>query len=56
MEEWITMKDAAKKLKVSYYKLSQLAMTGEIETKDSLRDKRVKLVNTEQIKQKLGIV
>lgn len=55
MEEWLPMKEAAKKLKVSYYKLSQLAMTGEISTKDSLRDKRVKLVNVEQIKQILNI-
>ncbi len=56
MEEWLPMKEASKKLKVSYYKLSQLAMSGELATRDSVRDKRVKLVNVEQVKQVLGIL
>jgi hypothetical protein len=54
-QDWMSMKEAAKVLKVSYYKLSQLAMTGEIETKPSLRDKRMKMVSIKQIKEVLDI-
>ena len=52
---WIPMKDAAKELKVSQYKLSQLVMSGQLETKENIRDKRAKLINLEQAKQVLGM-
>ena len=54
-EQWVPMRDAAKILKVSYYKLSQLVTAGLIESRDNIRDKREKLVNLEQAKQVLEI-
>ena len=54
-QQWIPMKDAAKLLNVSRYKLSQLVNAGQIPTRDNIRDKREKLVDIERAKQILGI-
>jgi len=47
------MKDAAKRLKVSASKISRLASIGAIETKESIVDRRIKLVNLEEVKRLL---
>ncbi len=54
-EQWIPMRDAAKLLRVSYYKISQLVNSGDLDTRENIRDKRAKLINMEQAKRVLGI-
>ncbi len=54
-EKWIPMREAAKVLEISYYKISQLVNAGTIESKENIRDKREKLINLEQAKQVLGL-
>jgi len=53
--QWIPMREASKLLKVSFYKISQLVNSGELQSKTNIRDKREKLVNLEQAKQVLEI-
>jgi len=54
-EQWLPIKEAAKNLKVSRYKLNQLIDRGIIETKENIKDYREKLVNVVQAKQVLGV-
>lgn len=54
-EDWVAINDAARILGVTYFKLSQLVTSGQIETKENIRDKRKKLINMRQAKQLLGI-
>lgn len=54
-EQWMPMRDAARILKVSRYKLSQLVMAGLIEARENIRDKREKLINVDQARQVLGL-
>jgi hypothetical protein len=49
------MKEAAKILGVSRYKLSQLVMAGKIEMRSSVQDNRAKLINIEQARKVLEI-
>jgi hypothetical protein len=49
-EEWITMKEAATRLKVRSNKLSRLASKGVIQTKSNPLDARVTLVNFTELR------
>jgi len=53
-EQWLPVKEAAKILKVSRYKLNQLVDKGLIETKENIKDYRAKLINMEQAKRVLS--
>ena len=53
-EQWVTIKEAAKILDVSRYKLNQLIDKGLIETRENIKDYREKLVNIEQARQVLS--
>jgi hypothetical protein len=53
-QQWMPMRDAAKVLKVSRYKLGQLVTAGLVESRENIRDKREKLVNIEQARQVLA--
>ncbi len=48
-EQWVTMKEAAKALGTSPSKISRLASIGLIEIKEDLIDRRIKLVNLDQV-------
>ena len=52
-EQWVTMKEAAKQLNTSPSKISRLAAIGAIETRDSVTDRRIKLVNLPEVKKLL---
>jgi MoaA/NifB/PqqE/SkfB family radical SAM enzyme len=54
-DEWVAINDAARILGVTYFKLSQLVTSGQIETKENIRDKRKKLINMRQAREILGI-
>lgn len=54
-EQWLPMKEAAKALNVTPYKLAQLVNAGLIDTKENVRDKRAKLIDMDKAKQVLGI-
>jgi hypothetical protein len=49
-EEWITMTEAADRLKVRRNKISRLANKGVIQTKENPLDARVKLVNFNELR------
>jgi hypothetical protein len=49
-EEWVTMREAATRLKISYNKLSRLVALGEIQTKSRKLDRRVRLVEINEVK------
>ena len=53
--EWVTMREAADRLGISYFKLTRLAAQNELQTRETRLDKRVKLVNLEEVKQLFGI-
>ena len=53
-EQWLPIKEAAKALNVSRYKLNQLIDKGLIQTKENIKDYREKLVNLEQARQVLS--
>ena len=48
--EWVTMAVAAEMFKVSPAKISRMASNGEIRTRGDKRDKRVKLVNVDELR------
>lgn len=49
-EQWVTMKEASKITGVSQSKLSRLAAIKAIEVRSHVVDRRIKLVNVEEIK------
>jgi hypothetical protein len=49
-EEWVTITEAANRLKVRRNKISRLASRGVIETRDNPLDARVRLVNLNELK------
>jgi hypothetical protein len=49
-EEWITMAAAAKLFHVSNAKISRMAANKEIQTRENRRDKRVRLVNMNELR------
>jgi hypothetical protein len=49
-EEWVTITEAANRLKVRRNKISRLASRGIIETRDNPLDARVRLVNLNELK------
>lgn len=49
-EEWVTMTEAADRLKVRRTKISRLAGRGVIQTKENPLDARVKLVNFTELR------
>ncbi len=49
-EEWITMQEAAKRLKVGRNKISRLSSRGLIQTKENPLDARVRLVNLTEVR------
>jgi DNA-binding MarR family transcriptional regulator len=53
-QQWVPLKEAAKLLKVSRYKLNQLIDRGLIETRENIKDNREKLVNVTQARQVLA--
>jgi len=55
MEEWMSMKQAAEKLGISYDKLSRLVRKRAITTKTDIVDERVKFVEIGEIKRVLRI-
>jgi len=56
-EEWLTVKDAAKRLKIPYQSLLRIVDRavdrGEITVRESLRDRRAKLVELNQLRRVL---
>ena len=48
-EEWVTITEAADRLKVRRNKISRLASRGVIETRDNPLDARVRLVNLNEL-------
>jgi len=48
-EEWVTMTEAARRLKVRVNKISRLANRGRIQTKENPLDERVRLVNFDEV-------
>lgn len=48
-EEWITMREAANRMKVAPSKISRLAAKGKIQTKDDPVDERVRLVEYNEV-------
>ena len=49
-EEWVTIQEAAKRLKVGRNKISRLISRGVIKTKDNPLDARVKLVDLNELR------
>jgi len=49
-EQWVPMSDAADILKIDKSKISRWAAQGVIQTKKSPIDRRVRLVNVEEIR------
>ena len=49
-EEWVTMREAATRLKVTPSKLSRLAKSGKIRTRDDSVDERVTLVEFNEVR------
>lgn len=54
LEEWVTMKEAAKELGVSPSKISRLAAIKLINVKIDEVDRRIKLVELNQVRQILN--
>lgn len=50
MEDWRPMKEVAELLDISYYKLQRLVDRGTVSSKEDSLDRRVKLVNVEEVK------
>jgi hypothetical protein len=53
-EEWVTMKEAAAEVGVSPSKISRLASINIIKVKVDLVDRRIKLVDLNEVKQVLN--
>ncbi len=49
-EEWVTMQEAARRLKVGRNKISRLVSRGVIQTKENPLDARVRLVNLNEVR------
>jgi hypothetical protein len=49
-EEWLPMKEVSKKLKVNYNTISRLVALGKLTTRLSSIDRRVKLVEVNEVK------
>ncbi len=49
-EEWVTIREAAKRLNVGRNKISRLANRGQIRTKDNPLDARVTLVDLTEVR------
>jgi len=49
-EKWVNMKEAAEELGITQSRVSRLAAIGVIKTKNSLINRRVRLVNVEEIR------
>jgi hypothetical protein len=49
-EEWVTIQEAARRLKVGRNKISRLIGRGVLQTKDNPLDARVKLVNFVEVR------
>jgi len=49
-EEWLPMRTVAKRLNVNYNTLSRLVALGQVETRNSPIDRRVKLVEVNAVK------
>ena len=47
---WLPMKEAAERLGISYYKLIRMVDRGKIQTMPDDLDRRVRLVNLEEVK------
>jgi DNA-binding MarR family transcriptional regulator len=52
-ERWVTMKEAAKELKITTSKVSRLAASGVIEVREGAVDRRQKYVDVESIRKLL---
>jgi DNA-binding MarR family transcriptional regulator len=50
-EEWITMSEAARRLKTTVNKISRMADKGQVQTQKDPYDDRVKLVNYAELYQ-----
>lgn len=55
MVTWVTMRDAAKRLGKSHPTISRLAARGVIQVKEDPTDKRVKLVDLEELQRLYSI-
>ena len=53
-EEWITMSEAARRLRTTVNKISRMADKGQIQTQKDPYDDRVKLVNYVELYQIFG--
>jgi hypothetical protein len=49
-QEWLPMKEAAERLNISYYKLIRMVDRGKLETKEDDLDRRVRLVNLNEVR------
>ncbi len=54
-EEWVSVKEAADRLNISYWKLLRLADRGAIRTQENVLDRRQKLVEINEIKRVFNI-
>ena len=52
-EKWVSMKEAAEELNISPSRVSRLAEIGAIQTKSSIINRKIKLVNVEEIRRLL---
>jgi hypothetical protein len=51
-EEWLPMREVAKRLNISYGALSRLVSLGKLPSRTSDIDRRVRLVEVNQVKRK----
>lgn len=49
-EQWVSMRDAANITGVSYYRIQRLADRGKLQTKEDDLDRRLRLVNVEEVR------
>jgi DNA-binding LacI/PurR family transcriptional regulator len=52
-EQWMIMKDAAKALGVSPSTISRLAAVGAIQVRESIANRKIKLVNVDEVRKVL---
>lgn len=53
-QQWMIMKDAAKELDVSPSTISRLAAIGAIQVRESAANRKIKLVNVEEVRRVLN--
>jgi hypothetical protein len=49
-EQWVSMREAANITGVSYFRIQRMADRGKLQTKEDELDRRLRLVNVEEVK------